>query len=201
MLFNRTLQERLNLWFNQTYLKDETIQYSNYSIKIEESTKDGQALVEFHPYGKYAFFIKGENAHSGYLKEGLAVADSIIFIIEEENEEKIIASLHIIEIKKSIDFNEWKHIKFQFSGALIRALAIKGILELTVKGVYFYTAYQNSSLETRPALSQHQNKVMQNEDLKEWVTDIISLKGISHKFKHTKIKLDKNGFGEINLTI
>ncbi len=198
MLFSKTIQEKIKEWFNQDLFSKKILQYSD-KVEIEEKKKGGEALVYFRSNSKNTFFIKGEESRNKYLKQkGFKIADGIIFVFEND----LIASLHIVELKKTVGFDEWSKTKEQFKGALIAAMAIKGILEIKVKGVYLYTAYREDKIKTVDDSAFVLNGQPPSKELNEWTTNIVTLEGSEHRFKHRKIELDKEtGFGEIDLTI
>jgi hypothetical protein len=225
MFFYRTIEERLDEWFSPDLRKNKRhLDYSDTFIEIEETEEQGKALVRFNLRGKKSLFIKGELTNIQFMqksskdnkKENKPVAefsedfeknkkgsrkaaDGIIFVFESNS----VISLHIIELKATINSNTWRKIKYQFSNALIRALAIQGILEITINNVY--SAYIKDSLSTIPnsSLEINGNPSKIPKEFTEWekASNEVALSGTNNPFKHTKIELDKNGFGEIDLTI
>ena len=61
---------------------------------------------------------------------------------------------HVIELKKSVGEREWIHIREQLQWAVVRLLAVAGILGARIEGVTVYTAFSNDKLarETSPNL-------------------------------------------------
>ena len=67
-------------------------------------------------------------------------ADHIVFLFDREYKKW---SLHIFELKRSIDEKKWNNtVVKQFSGALVRAFAIGGIMRIyDFDGIYLHCCY------------------------------------------------------------
>lgn len=138
-MLTESLLERLK-WFDCNKLK-----YTKAAFFIEENTEEKKqenyAKISINLNQGEAVYIKGEQLCFPCLQEK-KVADAIIF-----HQTKTDTTLHIIECKTTVKEKEWIHIKKQFQGALISAIALHGVLNLkTLKDVKLYTAYRKDRL-------------------------------------------------------
>lgn len=119
-------------------------------------------------------------------------------------------SVHLIELKKSVDETKWQDIKEQLSCSWLRIKAICGMLDIEVDSVTCYTGYQNDNLSTNPALmklplglsassSSPASQFLRQRA--EWYGKKISIDFWDKKLvTHHRVPLDAAGLGSIALS-
>lgn len=108
--------------------------------------------------------------------------------------------MHIIECKRTVKNKEWNHIKEQFKGAFLNALAISGYLGINIdmNNVKLYTALRNDKLneylKSNPIeLKSQVGRFSEFNDMFEWNEGEVILETFNKIIcKHKKIQLNVN---------
>lgn len=199
-MFQEKVQSRLCLL---TEGKDQPVELSEREFHLIEKSEGGEADLRVGIFGECILFRGLEKRKLQYFKNNKC-ADYVIFESGDD-----ICILHIFELKRTVKKDEWEHIKQQFSGALQNALALAGVLEVSIslENVQLHTVYRNDKLNdaANPAVLRKKlhDKSAGSKDSagSDWNSRQISLEfpqGVL--FSHHKIKLDiENGTGEYTL--
>ncbi len=187
-----TFEERLQ-WIDPNHYER-----SSQFVTVRETAKEGEAEIVFRVANDTLRINLSEDNRLNYLKQK-KVADAVIFEFISEHAVRI----HIIECKSTVKRNEWEHIKEQFTGAVINAVAMLGVLgfqEQDIQETLFYTAYRKEklSIDNNPNPGQLKHPVGKSsrpsayEATHEWMNGRISILSLAHA-RHYKIPLDEKG--------
>lgn len=199
-MFQEKVQKRLNLF---EVGQGKSVEISNQLFHLTEKGQ-GEADLGIHLSRPCILFRNLENKKMQYFKNKKC-ADYVLF---ENNEERW--SIHIFELKRSVSADEWKKIKIQFAGALQNALALAGVLGISVElnNIELYTVYRNDKLNdaanpARLRCNMHKQENRQKTDYRDWNESTITIDFVGNvAAKHHKIKLDiESGTGECELGI
>lgn len=166
-MFPGELQKRLDL------LDSHLIVISDSQIHIDEKREQGRADLTLNLQNPCILFRGLENHKLGYFRNQKC-ADHVLF--EQKDNVWI---LHIFEMKRSVGEKEWKTIKEQFRGAIQNALALAGVLDITVdlNKVCVYSVYRNDKLNdvSNPVKLRYQmhdrEQRKREEDCQDWNED------------------------------
>lgn len=179
-MFKEVTEQRLKCFI------DDLIEITYGDAEIVEENIEGYAKVQLKSDKRLIVFKKMEKNKLQNLK----YKNCADFIVFEEKEKNI--NVHIFEMKRTVRLKEWDHIKAQFTGALLNAYALAGILEEMIEknNIYFYTCFRrdsiNSPIGMRTVLSNRKDEM----DGADWFSNNIILRNLSHeKYKHIKIQL------------
>lgn len=194
---NNLDEKRLELIEPGKYERNE-----NGTVTIREKDKSGEAELLFSSKNEaISMHLEGGSSFSFLCNK--KCADGIVFVKADED----IWDLHIIELKKTISLKHWKKVKEQFEGALIRALAVKGLLNINIGKVIFYTAYRRDKLSEKEleqsedtSLLRHPvGEPMSKPPVEDWQSEYYHVSWYE-KGKHLKIQLDEEGKGAYTVT-
>ncbi len=187
--------ERLK-WFDPNKLN-----YTKTAFTIEDNKNkpENYARISININQGEAVYAKGEELCFPCLQEK-KVADAIIF-----HQTEIDTTLHIIECKTTIKEKEWTHIKKQFQGALISAIALHGVLNLkALTNIKLYTAYRNDRLTPShnpdPVLLKTGVGKSSPPIVTDWLNNHIGLLSLP-TISHQKIQLDNTGIAQTELNL
>ena len=104
----------------------------------------------------------------------------------------------LIELKKQVTFGKWPQIKQQWHGAWLHALAIAGVLEISLtEKVQCVVGYRTEKLgQNNPdpiLLKAHSGS---QSTLREWETNSAELHELG-QVQFMPVQLDENGYGEV----
>jgi len=189
MILKESRRERLKEWFDSNHYQH---LHGSGHMFIEEKTKSHSWRIDCYVQNEAVCFRLEKKNGIQYLRQK-KIADAVILEFLGQRAVRI----HILECKKTVGSGAWKHIKSQFEGALLNALALLGILGIdAVQEVVFYTAY----LRDRISPEQNPRPSTLKEDAGEWgiqwpadwLDDRVSILSISAA-PHMKIQLSAAG--------
>lgn len=164
---------------------------------MEETIKDGYAKVDLQVHNYSILFEKVDKHALGYLK----LNNCSDFILLEYKDEHWIP--HIFEFKRTINKKNFEHSKLQFLGGLQNALALAGVLgiSLSLGETILYSVYRNDNISggANPAKLRYEmhryhgdeHKNMDKEIYQEWNSERVSIMFDEYSgFDLKKIKLD-----------
>ncbi|XYH99099.1 hypothetical protein ACMHYB_04840 [Sorangium sp. So ce1128] len=76
-----------------------------------------------------------------FLREGVC-ADFALLLSRGDD----VFEAHIVELKKTVGDKDWAHVQKQLEWAIVRLMAIAGVLGIRIDGVTVYTAFCNDKL-------------------------------------------------------
>jgi len=136
-----------------------------------------------------------------FLKHSSRV-DHVVFELNENNSWDI----HLIEMKTTVDNDEWSKVKNKFKGGYFAVKMIAVLLGIEIKNFYFYTTYENEKLENKATANLADLKPLAKNrpalPKTEWENCVrLQICGFDTEFKHTPIKMKRNGilYGEYSL--
>ncbi len=108
--------------------------------------------------------------------------------------------LHIIELKTTVNPNEWAHIKKQFMGSYLHAIAYSKILDINFVEYKFYTFYLNDEIAeiTKANIAKLKGRINNRKLYPDWNKGFYQLKcidGLDNTFKHITMPLETNSDG------
>jgi len=190
------LEERITWLFKGRFEKAN-------EVVIQEKNQLGEACVRLTS-SEPLICLNSPRDDALYFLQERKLADGIVLQVSETG-----AVLHLIECKKVIKDGNWEHIKSQWSGALQTALALCGVLGLTVsenQRVFLYSAYREDKLSpsnnTNPALLKMLTGARSSDPIPpalEWGRQNVKILGC--QFRHHKIQLDPAGHGHFQIEV
>jgi hypothetical protein len=195
----------MNSHLVQNRLKELHAEYfgqSESNFTLEEMKKEGKVVVEVQLSQSAILLKQLDNKWRLHCFQTGTCADYAM--IQQDTGGY---SLHIFELKKTVDREEWKeHIQRQFTGAYLRAEMIGGFLHtVPFTNVNVYTAYQkdkinrNDNKETIATRADISNKAARDDIIRTWNSKQIVLKSLGSEVicNNHHIRLDENGNGKI----
>lgn len=192
-MLSESVKERLKLFQNGCF------QIAEREFSVQEKAKEGIANIACQVGGDaIVFTIEGKKGfQSLWIKK---CADAIVFEQCEEDR----WNLHIIECKRTVRERNWEDIKEQFSGAILHAYAIMGILGIQqFDKIQCYTAFRTNLLDPEESPNPILYKMPEEDEslditFDDWFNGRISLLFLD-ELEHHKIRLDDMGNGEVML--
>lgn len=188
-MFDKTIEKKLE------FIHKNLIQVSKECIEIREKSETGEVKLDINIKNWCICFNNLDKNILPYINIKNC-ADYIIF----EKTENLSWILHIIECKRTVKNKEWSHIKEQFKGAFLNALAISGYLGINIdmNNIKLYTALRNDKLseylKANPIeLKSQVGRLSENNDIFEWREGEVILETFNKiNCKHEKIQLNVN---------
>jgi hypothetical protein len=107
---------------------------------------------------------------------------------------------HILEHKKTVKVDEFIHVQAQLEGAMVRLLAIAGILGIRIRAVTTYTAFCNDKIsrEASPEMTTMKIPVGPNDyhraqARRSWEHGTLQMKRFGSEVRHVKVQVNENG--------
>ncbi len=183
-------EERLKFLAKNKYEKSK-------SVKVEEIEEAGKAEVLFSSLSNELLSISLSQKNSLKYINYTQVADGTVVEFLSNNE----ANIHIVECKKSINEEKWEQVKNQLRGGIVNSLALCGILNQNIRDIFLYTAFRNENFRkensTNPVLLKATLGTNQKSSSLDW--DDNEIKILKKDFSHTKIRLNDDGYGKVEL--
>lgn len=196
-MFSNEVQERIDL------LESGLVKTSKQEMHLTEKTEEGSADLTLHLNNACILFSDLENKKLGYFRNKKC-ADYIVY----ENR----ASgwiLHVFELKRSVGQKEWLAMKEQFKGAIQNALAIAGVLGISIElaQVRIYSVFRNDKLNDYANTARLHSKLHETTrgnlpaDCEDWDKESAKLDFLDQEwYTHSKVRLDvENGTGSLVL--
>lgn len=190
------IQERL------AWLSKARCTQGNEIVILEQAT-EGEASVRFTA-NEPLICLNSPNNKALYFLREQKLADGIVLQYGETD-----VTLHLVECKKTIREKSWASVKLQWSGALQTALALCGLLGLpapTKEHIFLYSAYRDDKLSpannVNPVLLKlpvGASPSVSAPHVLEWQAADVNVLG--KRFKHHKIQLDEDGYGQFQIGV
>ena len=189
-MLTEVLTKRLE-WFSEDYCE-----VSESVVHVRERESPGSATLRCTTNSLAIAFNLHRKPFSPLKNQ--QCADGIVF-------DRIDAAswrMHVVELKRTIRFNNWREMKNQFEGAILNGYALAGILGIKhLTQVICCSAFRYNAIDSNPNLYKASSGSPVSASIPlDWRHDrleMLSLKNIIHK----KIRLDESsGEGTLDLT-
>lgn len=175
-------------------------------FKIEETNKDGKAVITITPefpcfavrnlddkaqITKMTFLHESHKGDGNKYKAVSKCADDAVFLFVDGN-----WILHIFEFKKSQSTIDWDEVKYQFSGGVVRAYVIAGVLRIPeFSDVHLHFCYRKNksspaTLKTLPGKPAPKNYLKAPITLDSYPELAV---------KNAPVELNQDGYADIRL--
>lgn len=119
---------------------------------------------------------------------------------------------HVLELKKSVGEKEWLHVQEQLEWAVVRLLAIAGVLGIHIQAVTVYTVFCNDKLSRESAPDPAGMKIPVGtsadpqraaaarrwaEARRSWEQGRVHLKAFARDIEHRRIPADSTGIAAV----
>ncbi len=134
-----------------------------------------------------------------FLREGKC-ADFALLLARDNDE----FEAHIVEHKRAIGKDEWERVQKQLEWALVRLLAIAGVVGIRIEGVVVYTVFCNDKLSREGSSNPAIMKVPVGEAAtrwtharRSWERAKVHLEVFDRDVDHFKIQTAANGLAAV----
>ncbi len=110
-------------------------------VEVHEAHRDGQARVTFAAPAGWRLERIALTAGFRWLRQ-LKSADGLVLASRPDGRWEA----HIVECKKTVGDESWRHVRQQLHGTRIRLDALCGVLGIEVDAVYLYTAFRRDRI-------------------------------------------------------
>lgn len=175
-------QKRLETWIENEAYK------LNSTIKIVEADDKGKGEIEFSTVNGVLLHVKSDlKYHFSILKEKRN-ADGLFFEFDKQDN---LVALHLVELKVSVSPREWSDIQAQMRSTLKHALAILGVLNISLPAkLVCHSGYQNDKITEIKAAAPIMNKALMGKMPSSlWQHEKIVLSNCFPKFENKKHKM------------
>lgn len=180
----------------------------NNEVVLEERKKEGKASLKCTMTRCSIILASPEKNVLPYLNDSSrSCADKFIYQ-KRDNSRDALWDLHIIEFKRTVNFNKYMLATRQFRMGIYNARAIAAFLGIKIGSIVTYIGYRNDNLsfyKNRKDSGNDRNLISfrtSNADTKpreEWIKSecFLEIDGKLQRYPCKKIQLDSEGKGKI----